>query len=323
MYCKQVIIWFFSHLKTDITFNNLCGSTDINRECEDFFKDIFNIMYDYELINLNTERPNFPGVDIGDYKNMIAFQITCKNDKSKIIHTLEEIQIHNLKKYFKSFKILILSKKKQYNFDNIKSLMNDLSFNPLTDIIDLEYLVNEINKCSLNKLELIAQYIQQQSSNPFSVQKPLFFGKTSQLSATDRIEEVYYEICNTITWEVFDRLRNTTLDTKIRREKLEPIFHISSLYDKISYFVTSTGSLINLPTEVQKHLSISNNLCLAAMEFEDTFFQQACPGDGFYTFVTREQYNGPQRDYWRDYVKETEGKLQKFIKTLEADFIVK
>lgn len=322
-YYKQKIIGFFSVLKSNIRFDNHCGATDINKECEDFFINIFNTIYDLNLINLNTEKKNYPGLDIGDYDKRIAFQITYDNKKTKIIHTLEEIQKYNLKKVFDSCKILILSEKKQYKLDNLKPLMDDLLFNPETDIIDLKNVLTEINKCDLNKIEYIANYIQRQFSNPSSLWAPSFLVKAPPLSMTDRIEEIYQEICNTITWDYFDRIRNFSFGTKIRKEVLDPIFYISSLYEKIGSFAQSVVSMRNFPEIVQQHLSKSNNLCIAAMEFEDKFFQQACPGDNFYTFVTRDQYNGIQRDYWRAYIKETEEKFQKFIKTFESDFMMK
>ncbi len=45
---------------------NRLGLYDLNKCCEDFIKDLLNLIYGYNLSNLNETRSNEPGLDLGD-----------------------------------------------------------------------------------------------------------------------------------------------------------------------------------------------------------------------------------------------------------------
>ncbi|MBO0957366.1 SMEK domain-containing protein [Citrobacter freundii] len=64
------------------------GLTDIHIHLEDFYRDILNITLDLNLINLNQERQNSPGLDLGDVAKEIAFQITGDKSSAKVNETL-------------------------------------------------------------------------------------------------------------------------------------------------------------------------------------------------------------------------------------------
>lgn len=78
-------------LSNQVKSRTLLGLTDLNIFLEDFFKDILNITYDYNLKNLNTERSNNPGVDLADSSELIAFQITSTKSSEKVNKTLEKV----------------------------------------------------------------------------------------------------------------------------------------------------------------------------------------------------------------------------------------
>lgn len=50
--------------------------------------DLLNLTYDYELENLNREKMNYPGIDLGDRYNRVAVQITSESDREKIEKTI-------------------------------------------------------------------------------------------------------------------------------------------------------------------------------------------------------------------------------------------
>ena len=56
---------------------------DLNRYLEDFFKEVLNTTLDYKLINLNEDRSNNPGLDLGDEVAEVAFQITSTKSSEK------------------------------------------------------------------------------------------------------------------------------------------------------------------------------------------------------------------------------------------------
>ncbi|MFM1775921.1 MAG: hypothetical protein RJA53_1531 [Bacteroidota bacterium] len=127
-----------SKLQGQIELRCQVGLTDLNKYCEDFIKEVLNICYKLNLKNLNTERANEPGLDLGDDKNKIAYQITSTNTSEKVNNTLDAITEEQLSKY-QTIKIFILSKK-QGKYDAVKAeLMKKCSFEILNimDISDL------------------------------------------------------------------------------------------------------------------------------------------------------------------------------------------
>lgn len=63
---------------------------DLNRYLEDFLKAILNTVLGCNLKNLNEERSNNPGLDLGDEKQGIAFQITSTKTSDKVNETLKK-----------------------------------------------------------------------------------------------------------------------------------------------------------------------------------------------------------------------------------------
>lgn len=95
----------------EIKTHNYESYTDINKAGEDLSRQLLNLIYEYELEDLNKIKRNFPGLDIGDQKKaMVGFQITSTNTRKKLIHTLTEVVKHGLHKVFKGgIKMLVLN----------------------------------------------------------------------------------------------------------------------------------------------------------------------------------------------------------------------
>jgi hypothetical protein len=76
---KQVIelmTWWVSKIKT----NNYIEFYDINKVAEDLALKLLNEIFGLQLVNLNIEKSNYPGIDLGDKINKVAYQITSRND---------------------------------------------------------------------------------------------------------------------------------------------------------------------------------------------------------------------------------------------------
>lgn len=87
-----------------IEIDNRSGYQDANKDAENTFCFILNIIYDYQLENLNKIKNNFPGIDLGDDKNRISVQVTSENSKKKIQDTLDTFE---RKGYINTFDRLI------------------------------------------------------------------------------------------------------------------------------------------------------------------------------------------------------------------------
>lgn len=72
-------------LSKEVTILNAVNLYDINIVAEDFFPGLLNLIYDYELKNVNNLEKNAPAIDLFDPKNRISIQVTSDNSSTKIM----------------------------------------------------------------------------------------------------------------------------------------------------------------------------------------------------------------------------------------------
>lgn len=82
----------FEKAKKDIEKNNARKLFDINKRWEKIAMFILNIAYNWNLEDLNMLRPNFPGIDLGDYEHHIGVQVSTVSTPAKIRESLNTIQ---------------------------------------------------------------------------------------------------------------------------------------------------------------------------------------------------------------------------------------
>ncbi len=146
----------FSQLSFVLNTRSSLGLYDLNKYCENFVRDLLNIIYDYNLENLNEYRSNEPGLDLGDSISKVAFQVTSEKTSAKINATLEKITKEQTEKY-KTFYVLILGVK-QKTYDSIdKFLAVPLNFTSknILDITNLERKIINLDTKKLSDLNNI------------------------------------------------------------------------------------------------------------------------------------------------------------------------
>ncbi|WP_160162759.1 SMEK domain-containing protein [Halanaerobium saccharolyticum] len=150
------IIDSLSQLRLSITPRNKLGYTNLNIYCEDFFKEIINIIEEINLINLNQEKPNYPGIDLGDKNARVAYQITTDKSTSKVKETLTNISSKD-KELYDDFYIFIIGEKQgQYTLKNkYLEIANEINFDKKDNIIDLNYIYKKTTSLSLDNLEKV------------------------------------------------------------------------------------------------------------------------------------------------------------------------
>ena len=94
------------HTRNDVDF------FDINRVAENISAKLLNLVYNWNLKNLNEEQRNFPGIDLGDDDNKIAFQITSKKDPQKIKESLEKFVKGPIQRFPNGIRFLIINDRK-------------------------------------------------------------------------------------------------------------------------------------------------------------------------------------------------------------------
>lgn len=101
-----------SRLITEIDLATKQGRLDVNLISEDAWIPILKEVYQCpNLVNLNRKHKNFPGIDLGDEQDRVAFQVTSSTDLEKVKSTLEQFKKRNYKNAFDELYIFTLRSK--------------------------------------------------------------------------------------------------------------------------------------------------------------------------------------------------------------------
>ena len=136
-----------------------CGATA-------FTIPLFKLLFGWaNLINLNRERVNFPGIDLGDFENQVAIQVTSETGLGKVKDTLQTFM---KQEYFDKFERLIIfmiqEKQKSYSKEAIDLIIDDkFTFNYQKDIIDLGDLLRFSKDLPKNGLEQVLSLFQDET----------------------------------------------------------------------------------------------------------------------------------------------------------------
>lgn len=136
-----------------ITINNKNNLTDINIICEEIFGQILNKLYNINLISASAEiSGNFVAVDLVDYGNRIAYQVTTQKERRKIDKTIKKFNDSGLYKEIDELRFLILSSDAhRYNGEETLCLKNGKIFSYTKNIMNFNKLIYEIEE--KNKIE--------------------------------------------------------------------------------------------------------------------------------------------------------------------------
>ena len=147
-------------LKYQVQTRNKLGMLDLTKFTEDFFKEALNTIYDLDLINLNADRSNNPGIDLGDEGKKIAYQITSTKNTSKVKDTLDVLTQVQTTAYT-LIKVFIVNEK-QAKYTIPRLLKTKANFDPKRDIVDLDDLLKDIMVLSIEKLDVLySQFVRE------------------------------------------------------------------------------------------------------------------------------------------------------------------
>ncbi|MBS1781061.1 MAG: SMEK domain-containing protein [Bacteroidetes bacterium] len=113
---------YFVSWITKIKIDNALSFFDINKISEGTVQRLLQLIYGYDLLDLNDEKKNFPGIDLGNRTLGLAFQVTSRTDAKKITDTLETFIAQGYTKDFpKGIRFFIISDNKMPRI-NVKAL---------------------------------------------------------------------------------------------------------------------------------------------------------------------------------------------------------
>lgn len=153
------IIDLFSREKINIQSQCKIGLFDDNKYWENIIRLLLNSIYGYELKNLNEEKNNYPGIDLGDEEAGLGIQVTETKTSAKVINSLDKVYNHEVYKKYPKFAMFILGdKQKTYSIDMGK-YQGKIEFCPTTDIYDFQTLISSINEMNKEEMQNILDYL--------------------------------------------------------------------------------------------------------------------------------------------------------------------
>lgn len=161
----NIIKQYLVDLERFVHIENANGEYSINKLSENLLIGFFNILFDANFENANyTLAVNYPGIDIVDFNNKVALQITSENSSGKILETVKMILEYKIYKEINTFYIYILDRKKTYQnlqkrIDKITG--NQFKFNAINiyDAASAYVYLNHLG--DKNKIEAIRQYLEE------------------------------------------------------------------------------------------------------------------------------------------------------------------
>ena len=134
------------------------GRTDINLALEDAFIPILKSVYNLpNLVNLNRKQKNYPGIDLGDDHDRVAFQITSTTTLDKVKATIRQFMDRAYYNTFDELFILMLARKQaSYSQASINELVTDqFAFNCKKHIIDFGDVLVQVSGLRLAAQERV------------------------------------------------------------------------------------------------------------------------------------------------------------------------
>ena len=152
---------------TEIAVNNALTYFDINKVSEGTSLYLLNLLYGWKQVDLNDERQNFPGIDLGDKEiSKSAVQVTSRIDTQKIKSTLQSfLEREYLKSFPNRLKFLLLSNQKRPVLSDKALAPYQHFFDPKKDILLMRDLLLQAKKLYYEdqpRFELVKQFLERE-----------------------------------------------------------------------------------------------------------------------------------------------------------------
>jgi len=156
----------FSIFVTQIKGLNSLNMYDINTISETILIPLFKEIYQFsDLKNVNDDKKNYPGIDLGDDTNKVAFQITATRNSKKINDTFQQFFKFKLEdKYDRLYFYILTEKQNSYTINNNELEKLDFDFLPERDILDYRDLLKKIRGFDIDKIKTIELILEKQFS---------------------------------------------------------------------------------------------------------------------------------------------------------------
>jgi len=153
-----------------ITTNGKLNILHLHLHSESFYLHFFNLLYGYNLTNLNESLQNVEAIDLIDSNKKIIIQVSSTSTKQKIESSLEKDLI---KQYSDKYTFKFISIAKEANNLRDKNFKNphSITFSPRSDIYDITSILNTILFADIDKQKEIYQFIKKELGDEIDIVK--------------------------------------------------------------------------------------------------------------------------------------------------------
>jgi len=155
------VIERLTFLSTKVNLSKAINLTDINIHSENFYRDFLNLLYGYNLQNINIIEPNASAIDLGDKVQRIAFQVTSTSDLGKTKKTVSAFIAKNLYSDYDRLVMLNITTKATHR----EKFIGDESVYKLDvkeDIWDMREIVRAINDLKLDQIKKVHAFLKEE-----------------------------------------------------------------------------------------------------------------------------------------------------------------
>ncbi len=218
-----------SLLATRIEIRGSLNILDIHLHSENFYLHLFNLLFGWELQNLNVAHQNAAGVDLVDTTNRIIIQVSATATKRKIESALAK-DLSTYKGY--SFKFISISKKAKRLRTETFNNPHNLTFLPAKDIFDVTSLLNIIVELDIEQQKEVYEFLKKELNSepePEKIESNLttiikILAKEDWSQRAQGFETVPYDIGSKISYNQLTAARVLIDDYKIHYTRIDKIY---------------------------------------------------------------------------------------------------
>ena len=144
-------------LTEQVEIRNRLGITDLSVFSEVFVAELLNAVLGCRLSTLNEDRPNTPGLDLGDAGGLFGIQVTAKADSGKVRHTLTTLTPEQAHAYDRIVVFCLGKKQGYYSVEG--PFANGVTFDTEKDVWDFTEVARMIMALELDKLQAVHKVV--------------------------------------------------------------------------------------------------------------------------------------------------------------------
>jgi hypothetical protein len=202
---------------------------DFNIHAEPFCTHFLNLLFDWNLRNLNTVQQNTAGVDLVDHSKKVVIQVSATATKQKVESALAK-DLSAYQSY--SFKFIAISKDASKLRSKIFSNPHKLAFSPADDIYDVPALLKIIFSMNIERQKKIHEFIKLElkaEPDPVKIETNLakiidIISKVDWAQGVPGFETMPYDIEPKIIYNQLDKARTLIDEYKVHYNRIAKIY---------------------------------------------------------------------------------------------------